>query len=200
MGNSSLNSQSTWKVKPRTVSSVPPKRRSQRETAPPSDVTDAKGVPRRCRETTRANASKPMGDHNVFTCCPKDPNSEACRMTKTTCARWKNRTLTLWDLITHLIWRPDNSGPHQEMISGTLLSCKLDICIGQIVLLRNKDMQQTQHLSCGDSCLHSKSQKESTQTIQGCLSKRGRTCNGLTMRTLFIVRKPTGWQKSCSTI
>ena len=58
------------------------------------------------------------------------------------------------------------------MITTTLPSWKMEIPAGYGVVLRRQHVQQEQHVSCGGSCFHPQSQKESTQKKQGSLSKR----------------------------
>ena len=61
-------------------------------------------------------------------------------------------------------------------------------------------MRPKQHRSCVDGSLHSEGQEESTQSIQGCLSKRAWTYSGLTVWIFLIVQRLKGSQKElCST-
>ena len=111
-----------------------------RTQTPPSVATDAGGDPHAKVKKERITG------HNVFKHIPKDPNCDISRMTKDRARKVQKQTSDPrgWDLSAHLIWRHNNSGPHklkmsttsQEMMTGTLSSCEMDILFGCRVTLR----------------------------------------------------------------
>ena len=63
-------------------------------------------------------------------------------------------------------------------------------------IMRKQKMRQKQHRACGDFIFISKARKSlQRQTDHQHLTKRVKTCNGITMPILLIVQKTTGPQK-----
>ena len=73
------------------------------------------------------------------------------------------------------------------MITGTLSSYKTDT--RHRVNLRKVKMHKKQHLVCGDSCLHSKSQEGSSMTTQRSSVHQSVSCNGRMTPTLQYRRR-----------
>ena len=157
------------------------------KTSPLSVVTHAERDPYATVKQTssirkkRATDSRPKGDHNVFTNFPEDLHCKVCWMTKTTRANCKNRPMNRADGIS----RPSL---HKTLNLGD--ESRNDHRIVPVA--------QDSHPFWIQSCpaelqsLRSKRQEESSNAIQGSLSKRVRTYNGHMTRILLIVQKPMG--------
>ena len=142
-------------------------------------------------------------DPNVFTPIAQEyPNGDACWMTKTTRARCTKQASETprWELPTSETkkQRTTKAGiftTSHELITGTHSSCKVKFLIGYRHALLKKSGRNI-IFNAEIPASFSKSQEESTQTIQGESSRRVlKIYNGNTIRVVLIVQKPMASQR-----